>query len=106
MSSADDREAFQAWRRRAKHLARPETPAEAALIELLYGAFVGGRRSATPAADVPLTTEQMHEILGTAGPDLLALAKDWADNKLHTYQFTHRAECIVGAVLVRAGIKR
>ncbi|CAB4159226.1 hypothetical protein UFOVP703_73 [uncultured Caudovirales phage] len=40
-------------------------------------------------------TEQMHAMLGTAGPDLHALAQQWADNKVHTYQFVAQAEKIV-----------
>lgn len=53
----------------------------------------------------PLTEERMHEVLGNAGPDLLALAQKWADNKIHTFQFANEAESVVIAVLARAGIK-
>ena len=53
----------------------------------------------------PLTKERMHEVLGSAGPDLLALAQQWADNKVHVYEFVQKAEAIVRGVLARAGGK-
>ena len=54
----------------------------------------------------PLTDEQTHEAIGTAGIDLLELAKLWSDNKIHVYQFDNEARKIIKAVLLRAhGIK-
>ena len=41
----------------------------------------------------------MTEVIGVAGPDLLHLAKMWADNKIHVYQFTNEAEKIVKAAV-------
>lgn len=46
--------------------------------------------------------EWWHEVLESAGPDLLALAKQWSDNKIHVYRFTNEAEKIVKAAAQRA----
>jgi 2-keto-3-deoxy-L-rhamnonate aldolase RhmA len=51
---------------------------------------------------VGLTDEETHEVIGTAGVDLLALAKQWADNEIHVYQFDNEARKIIKAVLRRA----
>jgi len=53
-----------------------------------------------PAVE-PMTPEQWCEVLGTAGVDLLELAKMWSDNKIHVYQFTNEAEKIVKAAVLR-----
>jgi hypothetical protein len=59
-----------------------------------------------PQQRKPLTDEQMHEAIGTAGVDLLELAKLWSDNEIHVYQFDNEARKIIKAVLLRAhGIK-
>jgi len=54
------------------------------------------------AARVPLTDDQMHEVRQTSCAQLLDLAKRWADNKIHAYQFANEAEKIVTAVARRA----
>jgi hypothetical protein len=60
----------------------------------------------SPPANKPLTGEQEHEVIGTAGVDLLELAKLWSDNKIHVYQFDNEARKIIKGVLHRAhGIK-
>lgn len=41
---------------------------------------------------VPMTGDQWTDVLGSAGPDLLDLAKQWADNKVHVYQVVNEAE--------------
>ena len=46
--------------------------------------------------------ETEHKLLGTSGPDLLELAKQWADNKIHVHQFVNEAEKIVAAVAQKA----
>lgn len=55
------------------------------------------------AARMALTDEQMHALLGAAGPDLMTLAQEWADNKIHVYAFVNRAERIV-ADRIRAAL--
>lgn len=49
----------------------------------------------------PMTGEQWTDVLGSAGPDMLDLAKRWADNKIHVYQVVHQAEKIVKAAVLR-----
>jgi hypothetical protein len=56
----------------------------------------------TPPQRKPLSDEQTHEAIGTAGVDLLELAKLWSDNKIHVYQFDNEAQKIIKAVLLRA----
>lgn len=46
--------------------------------------------------------EWWHEMLGSAGPDLLDLAKKWDANEVHVYQFVNEAEKIVKAAAQRA----
>lgn len=46
--------------------------------------------------------EMMHELLGVAGPDLFELARKWAENKIHVYQFVAEAEKIVAEVAQKA----
>lgn len=50
---------------------------------------------------VPMTGEQWTDVLGSAGPDLLDLAKQWSDNKVHVYQVVNEAEKIVKAAVLR-----
>ena len=50
----------------------------------------------------PLAGEALHEAIGSASVDLLDLAKQWADNKIHVYQFTNEADKIVGAAINRS----
>lgn len=50
---------------------------------------------------VPMTGDQWTDVLGSAGPDLLDLAKQWADNKVHVYQVVNEAEKIVKAAVLR-----
>lgn len=50
---------------------------------------------------VPMTNEQWDDVLGSAGPDMLDLAKQWADNKVHVYQVVNEAEKIVKAAVLR-----
>jgi hypothetical protein len=50
---------------------------------------------------VPMTNEQWDDVLGSAGPDMLDLAKQWADNKIHVYQVVNEAEKIVKAAVLR-----
>ena len=64
--------------------------------------FLAEPPQAAQAKAEPLTEEQRHEIRGTAGSDLLELAKLWADNKVHTYQFANAAEKIIDAAVDRA----
>ena len=45
--------------------------------------------------------EQWTDVLGSAGPDLLDLAKQWSDNKVHVYQVVNEAEKIVKAAVLR-----
>ena len=67
---------------------------------------IGTKLYTSPPASKPLTDEQEYEAIGTAGNDLLALAKRWADNEVHVYQFDNEARKIIKAVLHRAhGIK-
>lgn len=54
---------------------------------------------------VGLIHEETHEAIGTAGVDLLELAKMWSDNKVHVYQFDNEARKIIEAVLRRASAK-
>ena len=49
----------------------------------------------------PMTGDQWTDVLGSAGPDLLDLAKQWADNKVHVYQVVNEAEKIVKAAVLR-----
>ena len=58
------------------------------------------RRTPTPVA-VPLTDEQMYEARRRAASQLFDLALQWADNKIHSYQFANEAEKIVNAVARR-----
>lgn len=53
------------------------------------------------AGAVPLTDEQLYEERQTAISQLFDLAQQWADNKIHSYQFGHEAEKIVDAVARR-----
>ena len=48
-----------------------------------------------------MTGEQWTDVLGSAGPDLLDLAKQWSDNKVHVYQVVNEAEKIVKAAVLR-----
>ncbi len=50
---------------------------------------------------VPMTGDQWTDVLGSAGPDMLDLAKQWADNKIHVYQVVNKAEKIVKAAVLR-----
>lgn len=50
---------------------------------------------------VQMTGEQWADVLGSAGPDLLDLAKQWSDNKVHVYQVVNEAEKIVKAAVLR-----
>lgn len=50
---------------------------------------------------VPMTDDQWTDVLGSSGPDLLDLAKKWADNKVHVYQVVNEAEKIVKAAVLR-----
>jgi len=50
---------------------------------------------------VPLTDEQMYEARRRAASQLFDLAQQWADNKIHSYQFANEAEKIVNAVARR-----
>jgi hypothetical protein len=50
---------------------------------------------------VPLTDEQLYSEKQTAIPQLFDLARQWADNQIHSYQFSHEAEKIVDAVARR-----
>ena len=50
---------------------------------------------------VPMTDEQWTDVLGSSGPDLLDLAKKWADNKVNVYQVVNEAEKIVKAAVLR-----
>lgn len=54
-----------------------------------------------PKPNVPMTNEQWDDVLGSAGPDMLDLAKQWADNKVHVYQVVNEAEKIVKAAVLR-----
>lgn len=54
-----------------------------------------------PVAREPLTDEQLYEEKHNAVPQLFDLARDWADNKIHSYQFAHEAERIVNVVARR-----
>lgn len=54
---------------------------------------------------VGLVHEETHEAIGTAGVNLLKLAKLWSDNKIHVYQFDNEARKIIEAVLRRASAK-
>ena len=54
---------------------------------------------------VGLTHEETHKAIGTAGVDLLELAKMWSDNKVHVYQFDNEARKIIETVLRRASSK-
>ena len=53
------------------------------------------------AGAVPLTDEQMYEARRRAASQLFDLAQQWADNKIHSYQFANEAEKIVNAVARR-----
>lgn len=55
--------------------------------------------NAAPPKTSALTKEYLHGLLGTTGNDLLELAKLWAGNKVHTYQFVNEAEKIVTEVV-------
>jgi len=65
-----------------------------------YRRFARAILALRPAVE-PMTPEQWCEVLGTAGVDLLELAKMWSDNKIHVYQFTNEAEKIVKAAVLR-----
>ncbi len=71
-------------------------------VQAAWSGWDNRQHYAAPTARQPLTDEQRHEALGSAGPDLLALAKRWADNEIHVYQFTAAAERIVAAAIERA----
>jgi hypothetical protein len=53
------------------------------------------------AARVRLTDDQMHEVRQTSCAQLLDLARQWADNKIHVSQFTNEAEKIITSVARR-----
>ena len=55
-----------------------------------------------PAAAGVSDAEWWHDVLGSAGPDLLNLAKKWDANEVHVYQFVNEAEKIVKAAAQRA----
>lgn len=79
-------------------------PTTKQLIEMLYERIP--ELFDRPHQRLPLTDEQEYEAIGTAGVDLLELAKQWADNEIHVYQFDNEARKIIKAVLRRAhGIK-
>ena len=104
-------------------LAEQPAQQEPVTLEAVYEVIIhwdegGGKRSrrelsrrivalyTSPPANKPLTGEQEHEVIGTAGVDLLELAKLWSDNKIHVYQFDNEARKIIKGVLHRArGIK-
>jgi hypothetical protein len=53
-------------------------------------------------ASEPMTSEELWPIVSTARVELFDLAQQWADNKIHSYQFAARAEQIVGAAVREA----
>lgn len=76
------------------------TPGTALRIRpLTFGDTTSEPAQATQA--VSMTNEQWTDVLGSAGPDMLDLAKQWADNKIHVYQVVNRAEKIVKAAVLR-----
>jgi len=50
----------------------------------------------------PLSSEDHYELMRGAGPELLELAKSWADNKIHVYQYVNEAEKIIKKVIEAA----
>ena len=65
------------------------------------GCVRAAKQHTRQASSVPMTNEQWDGVLGLAGPDMLDLAKQWADNKVHVYQVVNEAEKIVKAAVLR-----
>lgn len=78
------------------HLAHKE-----AIHEWAERAKEAEKQLALRPAAVPMTGEQWTDVLESAGPDLLDLAKRWSDNKVHVYQVVNEAEKIVKAAVLR-----
>lgn len=57
---------------------------------------------AAQAQRAPLTDEVAHDVVGNSGVELLSLAEQWADQKIHAYQFLNKAESIVTTAIRRA----
>lgn len=49
----------------------------------------------------PLTDEQVYGVVSSIGPDVMELAKQWADNEIHSYSLTHQAEVLAAAIVRR-----
>jgi hypothetical protein len=70
--------------------------------ELVNNTIAALAQPVPDAVPQPLTDAQMNSAINGAGPDLLALAQQWADNKIHTHQFSHEANCIVARAIEHA----
>lgn len=75
---------------------------ELAAIKRYAESYALAALQSQPAAAGVSDAEWWHDVLGSAGPDLLNLAKQWSDNKVHVYQFANEAEKIVKAAAQRA----
>ncbi len=79
------------------------------LWEQKYRSWIGGEQFEQIARAIlalrperaPMTGDQWTDVLGSAGPDMFDLAKQWADNKVHVYQVVNQAEKIVKAAVLR-----
>lgn len=58
--------------------------------------------SQTAKEQQPLDAEQRYECYGGAANEMVEMAKEWADNKLHVYQVAHRVERMLDRVIQAA----
>lgn len=77
-------------------------PALYAALLHFHGQMANLAAAPSGPAREPLTPEQLYEVMQTACPQLLDLANQWSNNKIHSYQFASQAEIIVNAVVRRA----
>lgn len=49
----------------------------------------------------PLTDEQVYGVVSSIGPDVMELAKQWADNEIHSYSLAHQAEVLAAEIVRR-----
>ena len=86
----------------AESLEVTEAECEAAVLELeIADLHTPPQPTQAQAGAVPLTDEELYDEKRSAIPQLFDLAQQWADNKIHSYQFANEAEKIVNAVARR-----
>ena len=59
------------------------------------------REAQALARRVPLTDEQVQEVIAGIGRSVLELAKRWDDGDIHSYSLTHQAEVLAAAIVRR-----